>query len=210
MSRNHLTAEQIDAILPQTQCGLCGYGGCMPYAEGLIRENAAIDLCPPGGLKGLQAIAELVNEDATPFIAEMEKKAKPKLLAVIREAECIGCTKCIQACPVDAIIGSGKLMHTVIADECTGCELCVAPCPVDCIDMITIPESIEAEDQRKANIARERFQARNQRLAKAANEIIPSPVIATLIPTPIDDKKALLEAALLRAKMKKNQAQLKR
>jgi electron transport complex protein RnfB len=195
MSRQTITAAAIDAILPQTQCGLCGYSGCMPYADALVRDNAAIDLCPPGGVKGLQAIAALVNEDPTPFIASMAEKAKPKLTALIREAECIGCTKCIQACPVDAILGSGKLMHTVITAECTGCELCVAPCPVDCIDMLPIAEVSETEEKQKANAARERFKARERRLhGEPTQPIIPQQ----------NDKKALLQAALERAKLKKN------
>jgi electron transport complex protein RnfB len=198
MSRVNITAKEIDTILPQTQCGLCGYGGCMPYAEALIRENAAIDLCPPGGVKGLQAIAKLLNEDAAPFIADMAEKTKPKLTAVIREAECIGCTKCIQACPVDAILGSGKLMHTVITAECTGCELCVTPCPVDCIDMIPVKVS-EAEEKQKADLARERFVARQQRLIAEPTEKITAPVV-----NPQKDKKAFIEAALQRAKIKRN------
>ncbi len=202
MPRNHITPEQIDAILPQTQCGLCSYGACMPYAEALVHSNAAINLCPPGGVNGLQIIANLVNEDPEPFMAEMAEKAKPKLLAVIREAECIGCTKCIQACPVDAILGSGKLMHTVIAAECTGCELCVAPCPVDCIDMITVNELNETEEKRKANMARERFNARQQRLNTVANEEKARPTIATTNLSN-DNKKAFLQAALLRAQQKK-------
>lgn len=198
MTRKNITPEQIDAILPQTQCGLCGYGGCMPYAEALVRENAAIDLCPPGGIRGLQAIANLVNEDPEPFMAEMAKKAKPKLLAVIREAECIGCTKCIQACPVDAILGSGKLMHTVIAAECTGCELCVTPCPVDCIDMIPVNVLDEIEEKQKANLARKRFNARQQRLNQTTNEMKASQTTITNLSA--EDKKAFLQAALLRKK----------
>jgi electron transport complex protein RnfB len=190
MSRKNITPNQIDAILPQTQCGLCSYGACMPYANALIHDNAAINLCPPGGVKGLQAIANLLNEDATPFVADMEKTTKPKLLAVIREAECIGCTKCIQVCPVDAILGSGKLMHTVIAAECTGCELCVAPCPVDCIDMIPVFDT-EIEEKHKTSVARERYNSRQARLSTPSLEIKTA------------DKKSFIEAALLRAKMKK-------
>lgn len=160
------TPEQLDDVLPQTQCGLCGYGGCMPYAEAMIFENAPINLCPPGGIKTMQALGELLNQDYIPYIKEMELKTKPKMLALIREAECIGCTKCIQACPVDAILGSAKQMHTVIAAECTGCELCVAPCPVDCIEMVTIfPTAIKMEDEKKiSHHARARFQARQNRL----------------------------------------------
>lgn len=158
-----ISPKQIDAILPQTQCGLCGFKGCMPYAEALAKKETAINLCPPGGVPGLLTIATLLDEDPTPFIQEMEIKAKPNKRAVIREAECIGCTKCIQACPVDAIIGTGKLMHTVIQDECTGCELCIAPCPVDCIDMIEKPEP---NNDLLRNQFRSRFLAREKRLEK--------------------------------------------
>lgn len=156
-----ITPEQIDDLLPQTQCGLCSYGGCMPYAEAIVYENAPIHLCPPGGVTTLRALGELLAQDPTPHIPEMEQKAKPTMLAVIREDECIGCTKCIQACPVDAILGAAKQMHTVIASECTGCELCVAPCPVDCIDMLIVEPQKE-----KANQARKRFNSRQQRIAK--------------------------------------------
>lgn len=135
MSR--ITPDDIDAILPQTQCGLCGHGGCMPYAEALIFENAEINLCPPGGVPTLKALGELLGIDPVPFIPEMEKKTQAPSTAVIREAECIGCTKCIQACPVDAILGSAKQMHTIIGADCTGCGLCIPPCPVDCIDLLS-------------------------------------------------------------------------
>jgi electron transport complex protein RnfB len=201
-----ITPEQIDAILPQTQCGLCGYGGCMPYANALIHEKAAINLCPPGGVKGLKAIANLLNEDATPFMAEMEKNAKPKLLAIIREAECIGCTKCIQACPVDAILGSAKNMHTIIADECTGCELCVLPCPVDCIDIVAIPAGTEEQEKQKATVARGRFQFRTKRLEQD-NEKDPTLKMRTgLIKNDsVEEKKSYIQEAILRAKMKKSQ-----
>lgn len=127
-------AEQVNGILPQTQCGQCGYPGCRPYAEAIV-EGDAINKCPPGGEDTIQALADLLDVEPLPLDAEHGVE-KEKLVAYIREAECIGCTKCIQACPVDAILGAAKLMHTVIADECTGCDLCVEPCPVDCIDMI--------------------------------------------------------------------------
>jgi Na+-translocating ferredoxin:NAD+ oxidoreductase subunit B len=160
-----LTPEDIDAILPQTQCGLCGYGGCMPYAEALVFEHAAINLCPPGGLPTLHKLGAMLSQDPAPHVKDMEQKAKPKKLAVIREDECIGCTKCIQACPVDAILGGAKQMHTVLVNECTGCELCVAPCPVDCIDLIPT-ETNEADEKATANLARKRFNARQKRLAQ--------------------------------------------
>ncbi len=128
--------EQINAVLPQTQCGQCGYPGCKPYAAA-IANGDAINKCPPGGEAGVKALAALLGKEVTPLADA--SAVKPKLLAFIREDECIGCTKCIQACPVDAIVGAPKLMHTVIAAECTGCELCLPPCPVDCIDLITAP-----------------------------------------------------------------------
>ena len=126
--------EQVNAILPQTQCGQCGYPGCRPYAEAIAAGDAPINQCPPGGESGIQALAALLDVEPLALNAEHGEE-KPREVAFIREAECIGCTKCIQACPVDAIVGAAKLMHTVIADECTGCDLCVEPCPVDCIEM---------------------------------------------------------------------------
>ncbi len=130
--------DQIDAILPQTQCGQCGYAGCRPYAEAMAEGEAQINRCPPGGETTVIALADLLGRDPLPLDAEVGEE-KPKALAVIDEQSCIGCTLCIQACPVDAILGAAKSMHTVIAAECTGCELCVPPCPVDCIDMVPIP-----------------------------------------------------------------------
>ena len=127
--------EQIERLLPQTQCGQCGYAGCKPYAQAIARDEADIDQCPPGGAAGVRALAGLLGREPKPVNPEHGVE-KPAVVALIREDECIGCTKCIQACPVDAIIGAPKLMHTVLADLCTGCELCIPPCPVDCIDLI--------------------------------------------------------------------------
>ncbi len=127
--------HRIDALLPQTQCGKCGHPGCMPYAQG-IAAGEPINRCPPGGRETIAALAELLH---TPILELDEQRGSaPAQVAHIREAECIGCTKCIQACPVDAILGAAKQMHTVLIDECTGCDLCVAPCPVDCIDLVPL------------------------------------------------------------------------
>ena len=133
--------EKIDALLPQTQCGQCGFPGCRPYAEAIAKAEAEINQCPPGGEGGVKALADLLGVEPKPLNAEYGEE-KPKSIALIDEQKCIGCTLCIQACPVDAILGAPKLMHTVIASECTGCELCVAPCPVDCIHMEPVAESL--------------------------------------------------------------------
>lgn len=135
-------ADKIDALLPQTQCGQCSYAGCRPYAEAIAAEEAEINRCVPGGETTIADLADLLDKDIIPLDEELGEEKLP-MLAVIREDQCIGCTKCIQACPVDAILGSAKHMHTVIGDECTGCELCLPPCPVDCIDMVVIPETVE-------------------------------------------------------------------
>lgn len=167
--------KRIDALLPQTQCGKCGHPGCKPYAEG-IASGEAINKCPPGGDETIAALARLL--DVPVLQLDTERGSAPPQVAFIREAECIGCTKCIQACPVDAIVGAAKLMHTVIVDECTGCDLCVAPCPVDCIDMLALPSAIAVpivgglafnDAQRTARAARraharQRFTARTERL----------------------------------------------
>ena len=130
--------EQIDSLLPQTQCGQCGYPGCKPYAEA-ISNGDDINKCPPGGEATIKQLADLMGVDAKP-LDSAHGEEDVKKVAFIREDECIGCTKCIQACPVDAIMGASKVMHTVIVDECTGCDLCVEPCPVDCIDMIPVAD----------------------------------------------------------------------
>jgi electron transport complex protein RnfB len=166
----------IDAILPQTQCTKCGYAGCRPYAEA-IAAGDAINKCPPGGQQGIEQLASLLHVPVIPLDTTQGEEPAYKLVAFIREAECIGCTKCIQACPVDAIIGAAKLMHTIVTDICTGCDLCVAPCPVDCIDMVLAPPAQYSDSaaelvakQIKADLSRQRFQKRNARLQKLDHE----------------------------------------
>ncbi|WP_375122609.1 electron transport complex subunit RsxB [Pseudomonas sp. LW8] len=166
--------QRIDALLPQTQCGKCGHPGCKPYAQGIV-DGEPINKCPPGGEETIVALAELLKIPVLEL--DISRGPAPPQIAFIREAECIGCTKCIQACPVDAIVGAAKLMHTVLIDECTGCDLCVAPCPVDCIEMHPLPANtipvvgglaFDLEEQRaraeKRDHARQRFERRNQRL----------------------------------------------
>jgi electron transport complex protein RnfB len=134
--------EQIDALLPQTQCGQCSFAGCRPYAEAIAAGEAQINLCPPGGENLIQSLADLLDVEVIPMDDEDDAIQEPTV-AVIIEDTCIGCTLCIQACPVDAILGAAKQMHTVIESECTGCELCLAPCPVDCIEMIPVKQTLK-------------------------------------------------------------------
>ena len=160
-------ADRIDAALPQTQCTRCGYPACRPYAEAIAAGEADIDRCPPGGSDGVLALAALLGRAPKPLDPAYGTEAPPTV-AVIDETVCIGCTKCIQACPVDAIVGAAKRMHTIIDAECTGCELCIAPCPVDCIAMV--PVSMEILDRARvlarAAKARRRYEARKRRLAR--------------------------------------------
>lgn len=194
------TIQTIDAILPQTQCGLCSYGACQPYAKALVENNAPINLCPPGGVETLKKLGEILHQDPTPYLEEMREKTKLPTRAVIREDECIGCTKCIQVCPVDAIIGASKQMHTVFSDECTGCDLCLEPCPMDCIDMIPVVAEDPATTKLKANRARQRYHSRQDRISINTNN---QPKIK-----PVDDldqrKKAILEAVARAQKKRQN------
>lgn len=157
-------ADRIDALLPQTQCEQCGFHGCRPYAEAMAGGEAPINRCPPGGTAGIAKLAALLDTPALP-LDPAHGVEKPRMLARIVEADCIGCTKCIQACPVDAIVGAAKLMHTVMPDDCTGCELCVPACPVDCIVLEPMPLA-QALDPSHADAARTHFQRREARLAR--------------------------------------------
>ncbi len=134
--------DQIDSILPQTQCGQCTYAGCRPYAEAIANGEADINQCPPGGETTIIALADLLGVEAKPLNAEHGVEKPSKTVVRIDENVCIGCTLCIQACPVDAILGAAKRMHTVIESECTGCDLCIPPCPVDCIHVIEVEATL--------------------------------------------------------------------
>jgi electron transport complex protein RnfB len=202
------SAEQIDAILPQTQCQQCSYAGCRPYAEAIAAGQDEINRCPPGGDAGIRKLAALTGRSFIPFAADAPQP-KPRALALIDEDNCIGCTLCIQACPVDAILGAAKLMHTVIADECTGCELCVAPCPVDAIQMQPPPEQnsynpdhararYQFHQERHARELQEKAQRRAAPAAKHPSQ--PSPAASPQAPNTLDEqKKAVIAAAMRRA-----------
>jgi len=199
-------AEKINAILPQTQCGKCGYPGCKPYAEAMAAGEAGINKCPPGGEEGIRDLAELLGVPFQPF--EPDAVIKPPSVAFIAEDLCIGCTLCIQACPVDAITGASKLMHTVIAALCTGCELCVPPCPVDCISMLPLPGSPPTRSQKRATAraANERYQFRLGRLErdkreKAERLAQKEKAAAKAAAAPQPNAQALIQAALERARV---------
>jgi electron transport complex protein RnfB len=160
-------ADDIDALLPQTQCTRCGYAGCRPYAEAIAAGTANINQCPPGGAATIDRLARLLQRPPIPMNSANGVEG-PALLAVIDEERCIGCAKCLPPCPVDAIVGARKQMHTVIAALCTGCGLCVPPCPVDCIAMV--PRETWVADSPGAHENRERFAAHNARLARRAQE----------------------------------------
>ncbi|MGJ0430425.1 electron transport complex subunit RsxB [Methylobacter sp.] len=162
--------DQINALLPQTQCGQCGFKGCKPYAEAIASGQADINQCPPGGDEGIIEIARLLGVPAKPLNTQFGQH-KPKQVAFIIEEDCIGCTKCIAACPVDAILGAAKFMHTVIASECTGCELCIAPCPVDCIVMKPVePQPTLEQKSAQAQKAMRRYEVHSQRLVQEEAE----------------------------------------
>ncbi|WP_428309641.1 RnfABCDGE type electron transport complex subunit B [Hydrocarboniphaga sp.] len=154
-----MDAERIDALLPQTQCTRCGYPACRPYAEAIAEGSAALNRCPPGGEATIAALAQLLRREPLPLDADCGTELPVATVARVIEADCIGCTKCIQACPVDAIVGAANLMHVVITAECTGCELCLPPCPVDCIVMESAPQlplpRLRADEHRQRYVARE-------------------------------------------------------
>lgn len=215
--------EQIENLLPQTQCTKCGYPACRPYAEAIAAGTANYNQCPPGGAEGIERLAELLNKPVIPLNANNGiERERP--VAIIDEAYCIGCTLCIQACPVDAIVGAPKQMHTVLPELCTGCDLCVAPCPVDCIAMVSVTPGKKAWDawtQQQADESRHRFEFRKIRLkrekqendaklaAKATAKLLALETESSMTDEEIKNKerkKAIILAAMERARLKKLEA----
>jgi electron transport complex protein RnfB len=219
----HMTlADQLEDLLPQTQCTKCGFPACRPYAEAMANGEAEHNRCPPGGSEGVARLAVLLDKPAIPLDQERGIE-KPRPVAVIDEIACIGCTLCIQACPVDAIVGAAKQMHTVLPDWCTGCDLCVAPCPVDCISMVEVTGTASGWDawsQKQADAARARHDFRQRRpirekeendarlAAKAAEKL--KAIEAEAVDSPARQseqarKKAIIQAAIERARTKQAQ-----
>lgn len=215
-------ADRIEDLLPQTQCTKCGYDGCRPYAEAIAAGAADINQCPPGGAEGVARLAALTGKKVIP-INPVNGAERPRAVAYIDEALCIGCTLCIQACPVDAIAGAAKQMHTIIGELCTGCDLCLAPCPVDCIVMYPVTETTgwAAWSQRQADAARERHDYRAVHLQRerdendarlAAKATAKMKAVEALDPATAagevekERKRAIIAAAMERARLKKEQA----
>ena len=217
-------ADRIEDLLPQTQCTKCGYPACRPYAEAIAAGNASYNQCPPGGAEGIARIAELLGKPVIP-INPVHGLERERPVAVIDESACIGCTLCIQACPVDAIVGAAKQMHTVIASLCTGCDLCVPPCPVDCLDMQAATPGRTgwaAWSQADADAARARHDARTSRLQREKQENdarLAAKALAKLAEVDASNaqtdaeraekerKRAIIQAAIERSRQQKEAAQ---
>jgi electron transport complex protein RnfB len=197
--------DRIDAMLPQTQCGKCGYPGCEPYARAVATGAAEVNQCPPGGDALIRRLARLLSRKYIPLDPACGVE-RARHVACIDEPRCIGCTLCIQACPVDAIIGAAKQMHTVIVDLCTGCDLCVAPCPVDCIDMIPATGTDAHWTRARMDSARERFVRRNQRLARnKTGSAVPrtSRAAVTASKLSAEQKRKIIRAAVERTRARR-------
>ena len=197
---------RIDALLPQTQCTQCGYPSCRRYAEAIAAGEADINQCPPGGEAGIRKLAALLGRETKP-LNPANGIERPRRAAVIDEARCIGCTLCIQACPVDAIVGAAKLMHTVVTELCSGCDLCIAPCPVDCIEMVPASGEDANWGRERADAARERFDGRNARLERegqeSADRLAKRDLHASRSDPAAEKKRAIIAAAIERARAKR-------
>ena len=223
---------RIDACLPQTQCGLCDHAdGCLPYAVAIVIDNEPYNKCVPGGQPVTDAIAQIINQDSSdtqPFSAapskwpiDVSSQRPVEVRAVIREDDCIGCTKCIPACPVDAIVGTGKHMHTIFTDLCTGCELCIAPCPVDCIDLVTVERTLStAERTLEQEDLRQRYHTHLRRVSEQLADSSNSKPVVSMVEAKLNNAasqslniseaqaKNTIAAAKLRSKIKKLEKQL--
>ena len=197
--------NKLDDLLPQTQCGLCNYESCRPYATAVVNNEATINHCLPGGVNTLINIATFLNQDPTPYIVEMQKKAKLPAIAIIREEECIGCTKCTQVCPTDAIIGASKLMHTIMTNLCTGCERCLPTCPVDCIEIKTLPSMSVEEQKDHAYDWRSRYETRQKRLTHNKHEQQKKhrKALANISKKTLEARQAAIQAAVARVHAKR-------
>ena len=206
-------ADRIDAVLPQTQCTKCGFSGCRPYAEAIAAGTAGINQCPPGGAIGIDRLAAVTGRPPLP-LNPSHGVERPLHVAVIDESLCIGCTLCIQACPVDAIVGAARVMHTVVAEWCNGCDLCVAPCPMDCIAMVPVLP-VRAWNDDDARWSRARYEARGKRLAveraereqslllKAQSRLVELSGRDDLAPEESARKRAVVQAAIERARARR-------
>ncbi len=194
--------QRINALLPQTQCTKCGYPACRPYAEAIARGEADINQCPPGGDAAIRELAALLGREVRP-LNPRNGIEQPRRVALIDEARCIGCTLCIQACPVDAIVGAPKLMHTVVTELCSGCDLCVLPCPVDCIAMVPATLADATWDRPRADAARERFERRSARLERERRERaerLAARALRAKEDPDAEKKRAIIQAAIERAR----------
>jgi electron transport complex protein RnfB len=207
-------ADRIDAVLPQTQCTRCGHTGCRPYAEAVAAGEADINQCPPGGARGIERLSAINAGRAAQLVHGVER---PLHVAFIDESLCIGCTLCIQACPVDAIVGAARLMHTVVADWCNGCDLCVAPCPMDCIAMVPVQPARRPWSDDDAQLSRTRYEARRTRLAvertereqallRKARARLDELSERDVAPDEAARKRAVVQAAIERARLRRQLA----
>ncbi len=198
--------RRIDALLPQTQCTKCGYPACRQYAEAIATGEAEINQCPPGGDAAIRELAALLGREARP-LNPRNGIEQPRRVALIDEARCIGCTLCIQACPVDAIVGAPKLMHTVVTELCSGCDLCLPPCPVDCIAMVPAVGADAIWGQSRADAARERFERRRSRHERERRERAARLAARAAKEDPDAEKKrVIIQAAIERARARRQRA----